>query len=270
MRSTVVATVAFVATSFSFAAEITLPLTPRSLPSWTLAGAEVTTNSFDPFVLPSGAQLARSFSAEGVAVVAHSEPVFALDPGQWQVIELGDAAVVLAREGNTGMLALTSGREVLLHPHVIPLLADGKASQPLELTLYKGGGHASLRAGGLRVDLKMPLSDPSDVVLSAGDGQPWAITRLEVVLHLAGKDIPEQYASEVAANLAAEAEVDGSGNKRTRSNGLDGESSEAALSLAKLAKEVAEYRPLEVYTPPIVRSNRVDQIKAVLQALRKN
>jgi hypothetical protein len=144
MRSHLLATFVL-ATPLAFAAELNLPLTPDTLPYWSLSGAKPGDLSTEPLTLPPGAQVSRIFTTDHAAVQIETSPTFALDAEDWAVLELGSAALVFAREAGTGYLALAVGAtEVILHPHTIPLNDEGRASEPVSATLLWQGRRVSL------------------------------------------------------------------------------------------------------------------------------
>jgi hypothetical protein len=269
MRSHLLATLVF-ATPLAFAAELILPLTPETLPYWSLSGAKHADFSTEPLTLPPGVQISRVFTTDHAAIRIETSPTFALDPEDWAVLELGPAALVFARDAGTGYLALAVGAtEVILHPHTIPLNDEGRASEPVSATLLWQGRRVSLDLGGQRIELEASVPEELAVSASSGLHTPWALERLAVVLPVSDEDLPPGVRNAGDDEAAARA----SGLVEHRSAADSGDTASAAVETSDSARNAKApppgYRPLEVYTPPSVRTQRAAQIEAAVKALRR-
>lgn len=255
-------------TPFAFSAELTLPLTPDTLEHWTLDGAAPEELKGEPLTLPAGAQVSRLFTTDTLAVRLTSSPVFARDPADWPVLELGSAALVFARDEGTGYLALALGAEkVVLHPHTIFLNDEGQAKEPITATLRWQGQTVSLETNGQRIDLTAPAQTSLGIAASSGHNQAWSLDLLAVTLHVSDEDLPEALRNSGDHEAAARA-VGAVATSRSTTNPDDAFPSSEAATRSTRAEPPPGYRPLEVYTPPSVRTQRTEQIKATIKTLR--
>lgn len=270
MRSLILLSLLSIAPAFG--AEIPLPVNSESLTYWSITGAERREVTGDPLDLPPATELGRRFLADTLKVEVDSRPIFSAEPESWALLELGSVALVFARDGDTGLLVLVADDEngAVLHPVAIPLGADGRSREPVQVILRRVGGIVSLEVQEQEVVLAAPAATAHAVVVSTGADAPWTIDGLIVTLTIPDEDIsPELRRALDSGDSEGVIERLLSAGRGRRSN-LDSSSDSVVESrLRKQTKAIpADYRPLEIYTPPAVRSNRAEQVRAAVNALR--
>lgn len=269
MRPLLLAALAFAIPS-TFGAELNLPLTPETLPYWSLSGAKRADLATTPLTLPPGAQVSRVFTTDRLGVRIETAPIFALDPEDWAVLEVGEAALVFARDGDTGYLALTVGTaEVALHPRTVPLAEEGGAAVSVKATLQWQADQVSLEVDGERIDLPVPPPQQLAVTVSSGKKAPWPFDRLSVVLPINDQDLPHGLRD--GDDPEATARASGLVAPKTARDavGMDAATPGAGEGARDANAVPSDYRPLEIYTPPAVRTQRAEQIKAAVNARRQ-
>ncbi len=271
MRSYIFPLLACAASGFGFAAEITLPLTPESLIHWQQSGDGMEPRPSEPPTLAAGAQLSRSFASESLTVGLISNPHFAIEPENWPVIELGSAVLIFARHDNIGYLVLAVGAEnIAVHPSTVPLADDERSQEPIEAFLHRHGSTVSLVTADTRIELAAPGDELVTVVVAAGASHSWTLDRLAVTLAIpdevipadlrTGNDSPDGKA-DLAERIANERVAKGRYGPGSAGDNLGSVSRRPTVA-------ASQGRPLEIYTPPSVRTHRAEQLKAAVIALR--
>jgi len=258
-------------------------LTPQSLDGWSVVGSSAEALSGDAkLTVPAGAQLARAFGATDVKVTLTTQPVIGVAPEQWPVIEVGPAALVFARNGDSGTLVLVAGlADPVTIPVAIALDVDGRCTDPLTLTLAcsaEKGGSIALELGDqkLTFPLESPPEVPSGVVASSGSDSPWSFDQFGISVRTTDSDSVNAdsaaFRSLPPASEASSARSTASNSSQFRRTGTA-----KAAGLSNIAPDGSEAKPakggvpssLEIFTPPVVRNSRAAEVR-LLVANRKS
>lgn len=162
------------------------PLTPQTVKSWIIAGADQAKLTEAPLmVLPAGAQAARRFQGKEIVVNLDAGVVFDTDPANWPVLEIGSAALAFVRNGETGGLSLVLGDSApITLPYVFKLDPNGLSIDPVHLTFALSDGIAavSTQQKTLVFPIGFAVGEQSEVVVSAGGGSDLALINFSVML----------------------------------------------------------------------------------------
>jgi hypothetical protein len=192
-----------------------------------------------------------------------------LDPENWAVLEVGEAALIFARDGHTGYFALTVGAtEAALHPRTVSLVDGGLTEVPIKASLRWQGNRVSLEVDGQRIDLPAPAPQELTVAVSSGRKTPWSLEHLSIILAIDEQDLPPGFSEGDDSEAAARASGLVSLSSANGAAGTDAATSNTGGRTHRAKAIPADYRPLEIYTPPSVRTKRAEQIKAAVKALR--
>lgn len=275
----------FIAALGLHAGQQTYTVTPYSLAGWTLVGAELPAILGQAeLTLPANAQLVRSVVANEIALQAVSRPLIGEAAGDWPVWELGDAALVFHRHEDSGRLLLVLGDQPPQElAFTFALDAEGRSLAPLAVGFARDNAEVRVTLNGLTQTFPASaISDTmSDIVVSAGDTQPWAFQRLEVTVvaadpvaapktAVAGPFAPAQVGSE---NFPAGRPPVGGGPVASFSFGQQGmppRPEAPAGGQTPVSATVARRSGLEVYTPSSVRHGRTKMVRAAVQAKSQN
>ncbi len=256
------------------ASQQTVSATPSSLAGWSVVGADIASLATQPQLsLPAGAQLDRSFNATALSVQLTTSPTISENTADWPVLEIGSAALVFGRSGNTGKLLLSVGTNAPVElPQSFALDAEGRSSEPLTVSLTLQGANVAVTFSGQTWQFAADAltKGPLDVVASAGAAQPWSIGRLDVTV-----TTPDPVAPPVG-NTSSTTKSSGSGLS-TQSSGAsssltdtgaqpsaDPNGGQANAGASTAAK--APVLTVELFTPPSVRYGRADTIRRIIQS----
>lgn len=249
-----------------------LAVTPGTLAGWVVVGAERKVVTVPPtLAVPAGAELSRSFAAGAVLVRVVGTPGWAETAAEWPILQVGEAAVAWMEQGGNGRLALMHGGDP---ETTLPWRWPLDAAEPWGLALaYDPDSGAGLVATpeGRRLFATEPSSRGVEVVLAAGASRSWPVDSLRVARIFeesatATRREPRPAAELAAARTAAWAAL---------SSALEvflAEERQAAAGKPKpaaLGRNPAPARPLEVFTPPAVRSAKVAAVRAALGGRRE-
>jgi hypothetical protein len=251
----------------------TIEVTSTTLAGWTVTGADQSALQASPsLTLPAGSQISRVFQAGDLAVDAVTQPVLGTESQDWPMLELGPAALVFARKGDSGQLILAlAGDDPVALPLTIALDAEGRSTEPVAVSLALSGGVLTVSSGGQswRFPVAPGVSTAQEVVASAGVEHAWAFETLQV----SGAALTVVGTGGSGAGSGAKPpspEDSGSAGSRqgtTASRRVFVVESFAATASAPLATPSAQTGPpktLEVFTPPSVRHGRADAVRATL------
>ncbi len=269
MRSLLITLLGLIA-PLAYAAELSLPLTRDTLDYWSVSGAKPADFTAEPFTLPPGAQVSRAFTTDAVAVRFETQPPFSSDPENWTVIELGSAALVFARDGDAGFLAVMTGPDAaVLHPRTVPLDEAGRPKAAITATLRRHGSGVALEFEGQAVEFEAASQTEVGVSVSSGLEAPWSFSQFTVLLPVTDEElaIAKSRSSDPEAAAKASGLVAALRSSATSEANAHG-GPRAGRSMSEAQVHPADYRPLEIYTPPAVRAKRVEQVKAALEARR--
>jgi hypothetical protein len=244
---------------------------PDSMAEWKVSGTEIDSASDRlKLSLPSGTQIARSFRVQELGIELTTQPKFAADPVDWQILEIGSSALIFRRNGSDGEVALALGdSDPASLPIAIKLGDDGHSAEPLTV-FFSRGGAITLTINKQTVNVPAaPLKGPLvEVVASAGASEPWTMEEVRVVLTTPDPladdtDKTSETAASRGGNLAPG--LFASSDPFDQFGGRDKEKaagiSEAQRKLAESAN-AARRSALEVFTPPSARPGRADAIRA--------
>lgn len=254
-----------------------LQLKIEDLSPWSVLGADKDKlTQAETLSLPAGAQLYRTVASGHITLNIESSPVFGLVAADLPVLELGDAALVFLRDGETGKLVIVlSDNPALTLPYVIALTGDGRSQEPLSLTLSRAGATVTVSTRGQTLQFPAGYSArPQEVVLSAGAGQAWPIQGLALTL-ATSQDTNNAGSGDGGSSSM---KVDQVRQQATKPTGVaSATSGEASGTLATadgtataVAKAPSRPGTLEIFTPPSVRLGRAAEVRATaMKALHK-
>lgn len=274
MRSSIVTLGLLALVSALAASAQTLTLTPQSLTAWTLTGATKEALARQAILsLPAGAQLSRTFRTGDITVAVTARPVFATAPADWPVLEVGAAALVFARTGETGQLILKVGdTEPVALPLAVTLDAAGRSADPISVTLVRSGDMLVVNLAGQTQQFPTDAAASLEIIASAGADHPWTLDSLQVT-------VPET--ATVSGTTGPKSDSGNSvppptGSTSTFSGRFSAASLQPAAGTNTGGSDSAKStvasptRPIapEVFTPPSVRTSRVDAVRAAVAQLK--
>jgi hypothetical protein len=198
------------------------------------------------------------------------------------VVELGDAALVLARKGDSGRLFLVLGEQVPRElPVTFALDAEGRSVDAIALDFTRTSSVVSVTALGQTVDFSVSprlADEPLPMVLSAGGGMAWSIQRLVAKLITADPVVVPKTAVVVAVAVSnAPAGQDHGSAQPVLWDGMPNFATmPKASAVGTMNKDVSasagksSRNTLEIYTPPSIRQGRSKAIRAVVQGVTQN
>lgn len=256
----------------------TIKVSPSALTGWTVTGANQTALTATPnFELPAGAQLSRQFSSQGLAVRVTTQPVIGANSSDWPVLEIGSATLLLSRDELGGRLLVVLGdNDPLKLPITFPLDAEGRSAEPLTVNFSFRNSTVTVEALGKTLSFQADSGGAVhlELVVSAGDSQPWPLDDLEVTddssitsplpaPNISSGKLPgESFAVEAPADAPAEANaVVALGNPVVTA---------IVPTPPRLIKTADSSANLELFTPSAVRHGRAGTVRvAAEQALKK-
>jgi len=133
-------------------------------------------------VLPAGVQIFRSFAARRVDLHVVSKPVFSSQPAEWATIEIGPASLTFVQDAVGGGMVLL-GDEPLSLPFALPLDAQGRSLEPVDLVLHydQARGTATLTVQKVDFDIEASAGQGrTEVAISAGRKAAWTLSQVEL------------------------------------------------------------------------------------------
>ncbi|MBI3884658.1 MAG: hypothetical protein HY302_02855 [Opitutae bacterium] len=263
-------------------AQPTIQVTPQALAGWSFTGTDQPSMAArSTLTLPPSAQLARTFATAALTLRVSTRPAIGLTATDWPVLEIGAAALVFLRDGETGKLALVLGTHSPVElPGSYALDVDGRSVDPLTVTFAREGAVGKVEAVGQKLSFPAdPAGGPGlEVVASAGAGHDWSFDRLEVALPAGATVVPgaaeRPFAGSRSGAAAGAPERERAGaetNPRISRFESDAEPDPAgAPGVAASAPAPAGAGTLEIFTPPAIRHGRADAVrKTVATGLQK-
>lgn len=228
--------------------------------------------------IPANAQLARSFPSGDIAISVTTRPVFGATSQDWPVLELGDAAVVLSRVGDTGNLTVVIGNsEPVTIPLGLPIDGENRLASPLALSLAHLGSELVVQAGEKTWSFPVAASSTQTVVLSAGMSDTWELDTVSVIEPLRDIGNPEGQSGNAAESTSTTVATvpdakgsSGSGSVRATADASSPSRSATPPTASTVADLATGASTLEIFTPASVRFGRADALRAALaQTIQK-
>jgi hypothetical protein len=256
-------------------------VTPQTLDSWSLVGASqqvLATGS--RLTLPAASQLVRNFRSADIAAKITTQPVIGVDPSDWPVLEIGSAAIVLARKGTEGKAFLVLGDLAPMELNCqFSLDATGRSAGIITVGLRHQSERVEVEMSGQKIQFPVALSegDSWEVVASAGGTSDWEMDSFIVSVQ---NETSTAVAPNASAGLRQEAEIallpngtvtginaSGASIQPGTSAATEQSSGEQSTSWSVPGRKSAS---LEVYTPPATRHGRATAAaEAVAKAIQK-
>lgn len=270
--------------AFAFALSLrsapqTIKVVPSSLTGWIVTGTARTVLAAQPKLeLPAGAQLSRQFNSPDLLLRATIQPLVGAESADWPVMEIGSAALLIARDGSYGKLWLVVADDAPVElPVTFALDAEGRAVAPLTVIFASRNSVLTVEAAGKTLNYPMTVAQSADpeLVISAGTTEPWLFDDLEVT-----------FDSKIVSAVPSPIDVS---DKTSRDSDLSSahpfttatEAGAAVVVSDSMVTAIVPVKPtpdiandvsgvLEIYSQPAIRFGRVDTVRsAALRSQKK-